>query len=320
LIMRLDGFLVDCHSPSESTLEVEIDCSHIGWDEYRKLIIELEDILSSIDRKFAVKSWLMRGRGLKARYSRVTANRRTRKLRFSPFPSSFRSVLTGARAHVYSLVNQHCLVLESIGQRKVYFLPKKVAPAFLEAVEALNESVIDPLRRNVEEFRNSQHYFAVEQCLHRHRVDPAALRNASFTIGRFTVDVLPVNFGYSVEADEVYAKMKRSEAVKGIEILRRQIERKQREYVENAARDIAGKIFAMAQTFDERRKLRYFTRKLDKLIELCEALGMNDMVERLLKPTRLLCKVSGSARKEMLKEIFGTTTLTEAAKKCMGIH
>jgi len=316
---KLDGFLIDCHSPSEATLEVEIDCSHLTWSEYRELIIELEDLLSDIDERYAVKSLLVKGRGLKARYSRVTADKRTRKMRFSPFPSSYRNILTNTRAYMYNLVSQHCLVLESVGARKVYFLPKQVAPAFVEAVEALNESVIEPLKRDIEEFRQGQDYFAIEQCLHKHKVNHDVLRRTVFNVRKFVVDVIPVNFGYSVDADAVYAKMSRDKARRGLEILKGQIERKYREYSLSAAKDLAEKLMAMAETFDKSRKLRYFKAKLDKLIELCESLEMKDLVEQLLKPVRQICEAPRPKRATMVMERFGTQSLREAVGKYIGL-
>lgn len=78
--LKLEGFLIDVHTVSEENLSVEVDCSHIPWDEYRQLIVDLEDLLSTIDEEHSVKSWLTRGRSLKAKYKRVAAEDRRRKL------------------------------------------------------------------------------------------------------------------------------------------------------------------------------------------------------------------------------------------------
>jgi len=310
--MKLEGFLIDVHTVSEENLSVEVDCSHINWDAYRQLIVDLEDILSSIDERHSVRSWLVKGRSLKARYKRVAAEDRRRRLRLSPFPSKFQNVLTNTRAYIYALVQQNCLVLETVGNRKVYLLPKLMAPAFVELIDRINEEIIGPLRKDIEEFRSGPDYLKIEQCLHKHGLDPNVLRVAYFGIGRFRVEVLPVDFGYNI--DEAYAKMDRERAARGLEILKEQIERRQREYMMTAAKDILLRLTAMAEEFDESKNLRYFKGRLEKLMELCASLGMTRVVEEFLRPIREICDEPKDKRGDLLRERFGTASLKEAAE------
>jgi hypothetical protein len=97
---RLQGFIVSIHTVTESNLEVEVDTSPLKWDEYRKLIVDLEDSLNDIDLDHSARSELARGRSLKARYRRVSAEDRSRRLRFSPLPGKFTNTLKNLRAYV----------------------------------------------------------------------------------------------------------------------------------------------------------------------------------------------------------------------------
>jgi len=96
---------------------------------------------------------LVRGRSLKARYRRITASDKSRKIRFSPFPSHYANVLSNTRAYVYELISECCLTLETIGNRKVFLLTKPMAPFFIEAIEGINEEVIEPLKNEHAHYR-----------------------------------------------------------------------------------------------------------------------------------------------------------------------
>jgi len=310
--MRLSGFLVSIHSAIESTLEVEVDASHLEWGEYRSLVEELEDVLHAIDEQYSVKSELMKGRSLRARYRRVTAEERRRKLRFSPFPSKFTNVLKNLRAYVYtSLVPSTCLCIERIGHRKVYLLPKAMAPTLLEAVDRINSKVIGRVRREIEEFRDSDEYFEIAKCLHRHRIDPAVLKTAAFAVGDYVVDVVPTNFGYDVDEDDYYARLAREERVRGLEILRRQVERRHREYVAGAVRDVVERLRPLVERGRRPRK------KIEKLVELCRSAGLDEVCERLLEPLREVCAARPADRDEVAKRHFGTADLKEAVENAL---
>jgi len=315
---KLEGFLVDVHCTSESNLEVELDASNITWDEYRQMIAELEDCLSDIDEKYSVKSWLVKGRALRARYRRITAEDRKRKITFSPFPSRFQNLLKNTRAYVYSLIAENCLVLEKVGTRRLYLLPKHLAPFFVEAIERINEEVIEPLRRDVEEFRRSNDYLRIKQTLSAHKLDPGVLDRAVFTIGRYRIDILPVDFGYSVDADRVYEKMRRAEAVKGLELLKRELERKQRQYLSYVVSDVVTRILEICEGFDERgRKVRNPVGKVDKLMDICDDLGLEELKVRVLEPLRLICLARHRQRRRLAEKLFGKPSLREGVKEAL---
>jgi len=315
--MSLRGFIIDVRTVHESNLEVEVDCSHIDWEEYKAFVEELEDLLGVIDEEHSVKSWLVKGRSLRARYRRVSAEDRRRRLRFSPFPSKFSNLLKNTRAYVYGLVAENCLVLEQVGRRKVYLLPKHLAPFFVEAVDRINSEVIKPLREEVEEFRRSDEYLKIEQCLYSHKVNPAVLKTAVFQIGEYVVDVLPVDFGYSVDADEVYAKMKRAKAVKGLEILKRQIEKRLREYAFGAVSDLIKRVVEMAEGLERGAKIRNAAEKVEKLIEISDSLDLKEISEGVLKPLKRICEARSRKRKRLSEKLFGKPSLSEGVKEVL---
>jgi hypothetical protein len=307
---KLEGFLIDVRCTSEENLVVEVDASKISWTEYKDLISELQDILADIDAEHSVRSQLTRGRSLKASYRRVNAKDRQRHLRFMPFPSRFATVLKNLRAYIYELVGNYCLILESVGNRNVYLLPKQLAPFFVESVEKINKEVIEPLRQDIEKFRQSPEYLAIQQCLYRHGVDPSILKVTTFHLRNYIVDVLPVDFGYSINADSVYAKMERTEAVKGLEILRNQIERKYREYALNAVSDITARIMTIVEGLETKgKRVRNAQQKVGKLIDICEAIGLTEVSEKVLKPLKQICAARTYQRTKLTESLFGEKNL-----------
>jgi hypothetical protein len=278
-------------------------------NEYKELVRELEDLLNTIDEKHSV-------RGIRARYRRVTAEERKRRLRFSPFPSKLGTLLKNTRTHIYELMAENCLILESAGKRKIYLLPKQLAPLFVEAVDRVNMEVIEPLKREIEDFRQSEDYLKVQQCLYNHKVDPTILKTSVFPIGNFIIDILPVDFDYSIDADVVYTKMSQEKTTKGLEILKREIEKKQREYALSAVSDVARRILDLAETLTEpRRKVRNATEKVDKLMEICESLGLRKVNEEVLRPLKKVCRARHHQRPKLAEELFGEKSLKDGVDK-----
>ncbi|MGC8936548.1 MAG: hypothetical protein ACP5KV_04195 [Candidatus Methanomethylicaceae archaeon] len=315
--MTLSGFIVDLNTVSESNLEVDVDCSHLTWSEYKDLVTELEDHLSEIDEKYSARSWLVRGRGLRAKYRRISAEERRRRLTFSPFPSRFQNILKNTRAYLYNLLDDNSLVLETIGTRKLRLLPKHLAPSFVEAVERTNEEIIEPLKRELEGFRQSDDYMKIKQILYKYKIDPTVLDRAGFSVGRYFIDVLPVDFGYSISSDEVYAKMKRAEALKGLEILKKQIERKRREYTLNAISEVNSRIVELTRGLGTKGKVKNAVKKVEKLMEICEDLGLKEVNEKVLKPLKAVCEAKYYQRPMVTKELFGEWDLEDVVSRAL---
>jgi hypothetical protein len=218
---------------------------------------------------------------------------------------------------MYGLVADNCLVLEQVGTRKVYLLPRPMAPLLVEGVDKINREIIIPLRQNITEFKEGDDYLKIEQLLFRHGIDPTVLRTAPFNVGDFTVDVLPVDFGYSVNGDDVYTRMRRTEKVRGLEILKAQLSRKHREYAQNAVSEITRRIIDLADVIELRKKTHYLERKLDSLAEVCDSLGLGDISEKVIAPLRQIVQVRAGERADLTEKLFGTRSLKEAVENAL---
>lgn len=311
------AFLVDLHTTHESTLEVELDASGLDWDLYKKMIIELEDLLSEIDKKTSPKPDLARGRSLKARYTRVTADERHRRIRFSPFPSMFTNRIKNLRSYLYKLLNDSCITLSKYGsgnvKRCVYILPKYTALQFVKMVDETNKTVIEKLRRDIEEFRKSDDFLSIVRLLTKYGLNADKLMVEPFTIGDVIMDVVPISFDYDVMSDALLEKEARASAMESLAILKREIDRFHREYAVRTVKDIVSKLWTGIELLGSGRKARFFDRKIEKMIGICESMGLSEVNERLLKP---LLEISRDPKnvKLLSKKYFGTESLTDGVK------
>jgi hypothetical protein len=301
----------------ESNLEVEVDASKLDWDSYKKLILELEDRLSEIDKSHSVKPELSRGRALKARYIRVTADERHRKVRFQPFPSLYSNKLKNLRAYVYELLNRYCTILATYGsgnsKRKVYVLPKGVTLEFINYVARLNEEVIGKLRKDVEEFRKSEDFRSIALTLGKYGLDPSILERAVFSIGDMVVDVVPIMIDYDVMRDEFFIKQARAESMKSLELLKAEVEKFHRDYVSRTLRDILEKLQPGLEKLNEGSRFRGFDKFVERLIRSCDSMGMTEISEKLLKPL-LIMYDNPKGVKALSRKYFGTEDVVKGVK------
>jgi len=312
--VELQGFLVSIHTIHENILEVEVDTSALKWDEYQKLVEVLEDHLYDIDRDYSVKSKLVRGRTLKARYKRISLDDRRRRLRFSPLPSKYSNLLKNLRKYIYEgLIPSTCFCLEKVSTRKLYFLPKGMAPYLLEVIDKMNTETLSDANKEIEQFRQGNEYFSLIQLLNRHGLDTKVLSKARFIIGNFSVDILPVDFGYSIDVDDFYAQQARIKHKKGLEALRRQIEQKHQEYVAEVIQDLMRKLTPIITA---KRRVRV-KKKLDRLIDICEGSGLNAISEEVIKPLLEICTARADKREELTEKHFGVKSLYKGVEKAM---
>jgi hypothetical protein len=313
--MNLNGFLVDVHTTSESNLEVQVDTSKIPWESYRKLIEELEDLLAKIDRELSSRSQLVRERQLKARYQKIAVDSRRKILTFAPFPSKFGNLLKNTRTYIYELVKINCILLEHVGQRKVYLLPKDLAPEMMTLIQNTNEKVIKKLNEDIDLFRKSNEYFSIKICLTKYGVEPGVLDTQDFTIGRFTIAILPVDFTYDVDKDDFYEKFKKEEAQKGLEILKKQLEEKNREYALTAMKETVRRIVEFAQEVESNKRIVYAVKKIDTLIGICNSLKLNLVNKKILRPLKKIFQEEPKKRQAIMEQEFGTWKLKEEIER-----
>jgi hypothetical protein len=107
-----------------------------------------------------------------------------------------------------------------------------------------------------------------------------------------------------------------SKTTKGIEILKREIEKKQREYASSALSDVARRIVELAEALTEpRRKVRNAEEKVEKLMEICESLGLGKVKEEVLNPLKKVCRARPYQRSKLAEELFGEKSLKDGVDK-----
>ena len=295
-----------------------IRISRVLPSRWSVLVHHTPQILSDIDRKYSVKPQLSRGRSIRARYTRVTADERLRRLRFSPFPSLYTNKLKNLRSYIYRLLNDNCIVLATYGsgrgKRKIYMLPKATALTFTQLIDDLNKNAIAKMRDEISKFRESDDYLKIMQVLARYHLDPSILKTSPFTIGDIIMDIVPVVFDYDVSKDVFLAKEAKAGMMRGLELLRKEVDRFHREYVVRTVRDIVSKLMPGIERLSQGRKMRGFERKIDKLMRMCSSLGLEEVNAKLLSPLKHICKKPKKVR-ELSKQLFGTENLVEAVRK-----
>lgn len=313
--MAINGFLIDIHTVSESNLEVQVDTSSIPWPEYQNLITELQDLLSDIDKKHSVKSKFVHERQLKAKYQRIAVDTRKKKLSFTPFPSKFVNLLKNTRAYIYYLIISNCIILEKIAARKVYLLPKELAPKMMDLIEETNKETIDKLNEDIKNFTLSDEYFTIKTCLGKYGISPNVLDQQSFIIGNFSIDVLPIDFGYRVDEDEFYKNMAQDEAKKGLQTLSKQIERKSKQYAFTATKETIRRLLEFAETADTGKRMYSIIEKLENLHGICKSLELKEIDEKIVQPLIEVFSKKASLRQETAEKLFGTWKLKQAVQQ-----
>jgi hypothetical protein len=292
--ISLSGFMINVKSSTENRLEIEVDATSLKRAAYKKLVESLEAILTDIDKKYSARKGRVRGRSLPINLGGQT-------LRFSPFPSKFSNTLSNARTLVYALVADYCVLLEEIGRGKVYLLPKGVAPEFLEEIERVNQETTVPLREEIAKFMRSDDFHRIEKCMSDSGIlfdfHVSTLGNA---IDDFSVDIMPVDFGYkysNINADYTLERGKR---------LKAQLDRKEREYRINIAKDITGKINELVGQPVIGPRL---VPRIDRLARMCDSLGLFSISEKVLKPLREIVAARPSERAGLCEKHFGCVDL-----------
>lgn len=307
--ISLSGFMIDVSSSAPSRLEVEVDASSLKWMAYRELVERLEAVLTDIDKRYSVKEGRRGKTGCMGAKGRSLLINLKSSLRFSPFPSKFSNILNNARGFVYALVADYCVLLEEKGRiekrrmEKRYLLPKGVAPQFLEEIERVNRETIAPLREEMAKFVESEDFHRIEKCI-GDASDSGILfdfhvSNLGNAIEDFSVDIIPVDFGYKYNVDTDYT-------LENGKRIRAQLDRKECEYRTNIAKDITGKIDKIVGQPVIGPKL---VEDIDRLVAICDSLGLLSISEKVLKPLREIVAARPSDRAGLCEKHFGYVDL-----------
>ena len=289
----VEGFLLNCHTPTEERLSVTFDCSDLPWPKYRDMIIKLQDLLAEIDDAYKKREG--RGRSLGARYRRISYGdqvSRRRILRFIPYPNRFANVLRNVRREVYHEINMSCMILQSMKfgayRHNIYLLPYPRAPAFMARVEEWNKT-IDDLNREIMEFGETIYFRRIKNVLENAGLNPDGL-NDKPSIPKITVDLTPLRLDPQIIEEFVEDKYKRvfkkisEEERRGLEALQRELEKKRRELVVNAVESLRDQINGIVKRMLAKRKLRGVKQELERLRSLASDVGLEAVASTVIDP------------------------------------
>lgn len=268
----IDGFLVTINCPTAALLETRIDVTGIPRRRYMSWKERLEDLLNSISEEYK-KGKRTRGKSLKAVYrTDVDEDGRKHRRRFltpSPYPSSFSNFLKNTiRAEVYRELNRRAVVIQRTQNRKVYLLPYREAPAFMEKVEELN-SKIKGLQKRIDEYEKTPAFKKVVSYLSE--VNPSFKKNPPHAkLHEIYLDISPLSLHPSVYERFVAQwrekdKKELSEARKrGLMLIQRELEKKKKTIMERAIGDLQGRLAEIQRDLSEALTKRLYKRTLDK--------------------------------------------------------
>ena len=263
----LRGFLVSIHCPSEEYLTVTINCSSLSPSTYMQLVNQLQDALSDIDTMYAEKE--PKGRSLKARYRRITANERQRMLKFSPFPSRILNKLKYIRAKAYYILNSCCVSITSIEsgfyREKAYALPESFADEFITKMNTLNNEI-----NEIREFIRSFDYSSIELILSRYDL---SIPKREFGIPDIRVDLIPISFAMAIE--EWASK---SEKVKQLLV------RKQEELIKSVIDGIKERLEPIVKTIEGERNMKKIRERLEEINSIADGLGLKSISKSVIIP------------------------------------
>ena len=289
----VEGFLLSCHSPTESRLTVKVECSQLQPMRYMDLVNDLEDQLGVVDESYAERN--TQGRMLRARYRRdmtIEKIERKRFLRIIPFPSSYANRLRSMRRRLYVKVNSLCVVLQQTEhgyfKRRVYLLPFNKAPEFMIFIQSLNRE-IGYLNIDIEDFRGSGDFNYIEKMFKSEGLNTSQF-SRGFTIPPIEVDLTPLSLDEEIITsmlEERYASMfeRMSEEEKqGLQRIQRELKVKRRRLVVEAIESLRVELTEIIIDITKERRLKKMRERLRRLMEKCESVGLRALAESTVNP------------------------------------
>ncbi|MEM3793297.1 MAG: hypothetical protein QXS76_00160 [Candidatus Bathyarchaeia archaeon] len=269
--LRLEGFLVSTSSPSEEQLRITVDCTDVPWERFGQLIRDLQDQLSEIDLAYAAQERI-RGRKILGGHRKdIWANKRTKTIRFSPFPSRFSNLLKNLRKERYSLIHAHGICLTPTGEpfeRNIYLLSAEGAEEFLKEVEALNERLA-LLQREVDAFQRTEHFELIMRSLEE---AGASFIRKPFSVGSIRVNLTPIRIDPTAIEEWIEKSPRVARAIKEAE----------QEILKSAIESFQRRLDPIIR--GEFRKISTAKRKLKELEELTRQLGLEALRASVIVP------------------------------------
>jgi hypothetical protein len=296
--LSLSGFLASLHCPTEETLHGTVDATRLSPDDYMNLIKELQDALHRVDVRHRLKP-LSGFRGIKARYVRVSAIERRRKIKFSPYPNRWLNELRHTRQKAYDLLNSHAIGIETLTQGKykdkIYLLARGRTSEFLSAVERLDRE-LDEIRKQVREYD----YSNIKALLRKYGLDFEI--EPVREVGHIRADLLPVSFSTAIQ----------EWATKDPKVAQ-QLEKQERELVEQLLVGIRGRVLDIVKSIGKAKTERLLDR-LKRLRETAEDVGLKALSETVLAPLEEVVK-----KPETAPQVFGTNPEEWVSSRVLGL-
>lgn len=291
-VVVIEGFLLSIHSPTVERLMVNVDCTSLLDSVYIDLIINLEDLMTDIDKAFVTRKVSKsgetifqenRGRTLHGRYRKVMSAR-SKRLKFTPYPSSLPNRLGSIRRNLYERVNKDCVVLqeENLGayKRCIYLLPFNKASAFLSYISGLNLR-IEQVNQGLREFQGTEDYHRVQQIIELRGLSLSDFSNV--VVPNVKVDLTPLSLNTKIVMDMIEQRYKNIES-QGMELLRRELESKRSDFVSKAIDSLQREIMPVIQEIAANRHVESMKKRLQELSAKCDAIGLQRITETAITP------------------------------------
>lgn len=291
----VEGFLVALTCPTSHLLNVPVNMTRATRTEYMRWKEGLEDILFRIDKKYA-KAYARGKSHVKATYRTEKDGEETtrvRELQVNAYPSIFSNVLSRVRSKAYEELNRRALTISQVQNRKLYLLPHREAPAFFEFIQGLNAEIIE-LQRKVKRYERSADFTRVVKKLaqvnpwydHRTNRPHSTLHGVEVDINPLRIDANIYDNFIKSWKDKDRERLEK-EYGKGLSAIRKELERKQREIVEQGVIDLETRLTQIVQRIASyasmtlsSKSVESVRRDLDNLKRLTESANLGYFMRR----------------------------------------
>jgi len=312
----VEGFLLDFNVPSEDLLNISVDVT--GIPDFKRRYLAFRDdfleLLHEVSVAYA-KSENLRGRGVKASYSRLIAGKRTKHptvWRFSPYPSRFGNVLTTTRRKWYESLDSNTVIISRTATRNVYLLPFDKVPVFMADKQKLN-SEIEDLQMNIKAYEQTDDYKRVINFVQKKmgiKFEPRPATLHSIVLSYYPLKLHPQVFEEFLAERWKGAVQKMDEEEKrGLEEIRSELERTRRELVMRSIDDMQSRlgelmkylttVTSMKLTAKQAKSLK---QKLQNVQELAESVGVGWCIQRITETNLKLVEAVTKKNKKAIAE------------------
>jgi len=312
----VEGFLLDFNVPSEDLLNISIDVTGIRDFKRRYLLFrdEFLELLHEIDVAYAKRTNL-RGRGVKASYSRLITGKRTKHptvWRFSPHPSRFANALRTVRRKWYESLAMNTVVISRTAVRNVYLLPFEKAPDLMVNKQKLNNEIAD-LQMNIKAHEQTDYYRKVMDFVNEKmgiKFEPNPARLHGIVLSLHPLRLHPKVFEeFLAERWKEAVKDMDDEKQRGLSEIQTELERTRRELVQRSIEDLQTRlgetmkylttVAALKLTGKEAERLKG---KIKDVQSLAESVGVGWCIQRITETNLKLVEAVTKKNKKAIQE------------------